>query len=312
MLDSLVNSAAPVDAPATTAPVAASLATKAMLSTLTIRAWSARKLDKEVSAEVNASHNANADAGRYTKALVDKAAMETLKGVASRARTLFYERSLPWLDSGLRILSARGYVEYSEKIRALQAEFNSAVTSFVATYNAHVDAAKLALNGLFKAADYPSESEIRDRFEFRFQFMPCPDAGDWRVDLSAAQVETLTADLVARQKEQLAAATRDVYGRIAETVARMADRLKAYKPSNKTDKAQGVFRDSLVENVRELVDLLPSLNLTGDANLSAIAARMARELCAEDAKSLRENDKARESVAASAAAILEQVGAFMA
>jgi hypothetical protein len=46
------------------------LHTRAMLVSLRISAWSARKYDKKISLEVAANHGASADAGRYNKYLM--------------------------------------------------------------------------------------------------------------------------------------------------------------------------------------------------------------------------------------------------
>ena len=47
-----------------------SLQTQAMLVVLSVSGWGARKQDKKVAAEVEASHNAH-DAGEYRKRLID-------------------------------------------------------------------------------------------------------------------------------------------------------------------------------------------------------------------------------------------------
>ncbi|CAM5998721.1 unnamed protein product [Sphagnum balticum] len=45
------------------------LITRAMLASLRISSWSARKYDKRVTEETNRSHGADSDAGRYNKML---------------------------------------------------------------------------------------------------------------------------------------------------------------------------------------------------------------------------------------------------
>jgi hypothetical protein len=94
----------------------------------------------------------------------------------------------------------------------------------------------------------------------------------------------------------------------------MAEKLKTYK--EKGEKAKGeprnYFRDSLVDNVRDLAALLPAFNLTDDPKVDALIDRINRELCSEDAKTLRKNADARESVAKSADEIVAEVGKFLA
>ena len=88
----------------------------------------------------------------------------------------------------------------------------------------------------------------------------------------------------------------------------MAERLRAYDPAKP---GASPFRDSLVENIQKLLDVLPSLNLTNDPKIALFADEM-RELCAHDAQSLRDNMFTREDVAAKAEAMLDQMRQFVA
>ena len=288
------------------------LSERAMLARLNIRQWSARKLDRKVTDEVNTAHNASPDAGRYNKRLVSKDALATIQKVANEARKMHYARTLPWQDEGARILSTAGYLDYTGKVRDLRAEFESAVDAFVSGYPDFVTDARSKLNGLFQETDYPPADDIRSRFAFSVAIDPMPVSDDFRCQLDAAQAEEIRADIEARTRDAITAATRDVWTRISLVVGHMAEKLKEYKPAvGPGARAEGVFRDSLVENVRDLVAVLPSLNITGDPALAAIADRM-QSLCRDDAAELRDNASARASVAAEADAILADVGQFLA
>jgi hypothetical protein len=88
----------------------------------------------------------------------------------------------------------------------------------------------------------------------------------------------------------------------------MAEKLGAYNKSGKRgEKSEGVFRDSLVGNVRELAELLPAFNFNGDPAFDKLVKRIQNELCAEEPKTLREHDDVRESVKKSADDILKDV-----
>jgi hypothetical protein len=283
-----------------------------MLCGLTIRQWSARRLDRKVTDEVNASHGAAADAGRYNKALVAKDALAGIVTAANAARSLHYARTLPWLDEGARILPAAGFEAYSNAMRDLRHAFEAAVAAFVAAYPSYVDDARLRLNGMFDPADYPDAADIADRFAFGVRILPVPDASDFRVDLADAQAAEIRAAIESAARDALANATRDAWQRVAEVTGRMVERLNAYKPGGATGRAENVFRDSLVENVRELASILPGLNLTNDPALSRIAERMESDLCQHDAADLRDSDVLRRDTAKAAAAILAEVSDFLA
>ncbi|NJL73622.1 MAG: hypothetical protein HC888_19950, partial [Candidatus Competibacteraceae bacterium] len=73
----------------------------------------------------------------------------------------------------------------------------------------------------------------------------------------------LAAVADARVAEAVKRATLDLYRRLGQTVGRMAERLGDEK---------NIFRDSLVSNLSELLDLIPALNVTGDPTLERLRA----------------------------------------
>lgn len=286
------------------------LSTKAMLSGLTITQWAARKVDKKVTAETNAAHGAAADAGRYNKALIAKEALAAIVAHANSARATHYQMTLPWLDSGARILPAALHTDYASRMREHREAFESAVANFVADYESFVADARRRLNGMFAESDYPAASEIARRFSFGVALYPVPDSADFRVDVSESQAAAIRADIERRAAEALESAMRNAWERIAETVGHMVTKLSDYKPGAEGERASGIFRDSLVENVRELVAILPGLNLTGDPALAAVADRMGA-LVKHDAEALRVSEALRTETREAAESILETVSQFM-
>lgn len=197
-------------------------------------------------------------------------------------------------------------------MRRLRGDFEGAVDAFAGGYDAYREAARVRLNGLFDASDYPDARDIRGRFTFGVRVLPMPDARDFRVDISDAQAAAIRSDIEAATREALEVAMRDAWSRIVDVCGRMVERLNAYKPAANGTKAEGIFRDSLVENVRDLVSVLPGFNLTGDAFLSDVIGRMERDLCQTSADVLRDSAPARRETAAAAAQILADVSAYLA
>ncbi len=93
------------------------LSTDAMLVSLRISAWSGRLHDRRASNHVAAHHEASAGAGRYNKRLLPKSAFAALTATASKARTTYYEQTLPWDDQGFRLLPVANYDEQIEQAR---------------------------------------------------------------------------------------------------------------------------------------------------------------------------------------------------
>lgn len=288
------------------------LSSRAMLAGVRISVWSARKLDRKVTEEVNSSHGAASDAGRYNKALIAKDALASVTKAASEARNFHYARTLPWLDEGARILPAAAFDDYSNRLRRMRADFAAAADAFVAGYPSFVADARNRLNGMFNAADYPAESEIRARFTFDVRVLPVPDASDFRVDIADAQAADIKAAIEASTRAALEAAMRDAWDRVLDVVGRMAERCSATRTAKDGTEAGAIFRDSLVDNVRELAAVLPSFNLTNDPRMAEIAERMARDLGTHDAADLRESDRLRKETAKAAQSILDDVRGFIA
>jgi hypothetical protein len=63
-----------------------SLASRAMLCSLSIGQWSARKHDPEASEEIAVRHGAQSNAGRYNKVLLPPQALADLSRIAGEAR----------------------------------------------------------------------------------------------------------------------------------------------------------------------------------------------------------------------------------
>lgn len=292
------------------------LSKKAVLASLTITQWSARRLDKRITDEVNREHAAVSDAGRFNKLLLKKSALEPIWKLTSEARTFHFVHTLPWLDTGTRLLPAKMFEDYTKRMHELRTDFERAADEFTDAYPEHVEERRTELNGMFRDEDYPAFKRVRSLFTFAVSILPCPDAGDFRVDLSKSHVADIKRQVEKRMKQALDDAMQEPVRRIVEVVGRMADRLNTYGNEIGQDVNGRVitskFHDTLVDNVRELAQLLPSFNLTDDPALNKLAARIEKELCVEDAKTLRDMPLARQAVASSAEEILSVAKQFLA
>ena len=281
---------------------------RAMLVSLSIRQWSANKTDKKVTKEVATAHGSDVDMGRYQKSLLAKGALETIKRIAGETRTEFYRRTLPCLDDGARILTSAGYMTTAEYVRKQQSAFDDAVSTFLGSYDQFVAEARTRLNGLFDASDYPSFADLKGKFGFTFGVRPLPDAADFRADIGDEELARVRAELEAEKTAVVDKAMSDVWTRMRDVVAKMAERLKAYNPSKPGD---APFRDTLVTNITELLDVLPSLNLTGDPAVDRFTADIRDGLTRYSAEDLRANLFTRQDTARRADEILAKMEQFI-
>lgn len=286
-----------------------SLSSRAMLCSLSISVWSARKHDPEASEEIAQRHGAQADAGRYHKVLLPKEALAEIQKIVSEARQEHYFMTLPWDDNGYRVLPAAAYMDHTDRIRELSNRFTPAVEALALQFGQLVEEAKGRLGGLFRSEDYPAPDELRSKFSFETKVMPLPDAGDFRVALGDEEKERIKRQITAAVEASLQIASRELWQRLYEAVSHLAERLEAYKVTE--EGVEHPFRDSVVTNLVKLADVLPKLNVTADLELERLAAQVRASLLV-DPKELRRSQAVRTETANAAAAIAQRMAGYMA
>lgn len=274
------------------------LQSSSLIVNLNISQWTARKHDRKITDEVATTHNASADAGRYNKMLVAPQNLTPIQQAATRARDFHYDNTLPWGDNGDRLLSSKNYFIYIQKMQELQSEFETAVAAFLRNYDVVIAEAKIRLNGMFKDSDYPRRTEIESKYGFKTTFMPVPD-NDIRVTLNDKEIEKLRNSVEVEITNRLTAAVGNIWERIREQVTHMRDKLADHN---------AIFRDSLFGNLSELVDLLPRLNVTNDADIARACEDMRKLISDPDA--IRQNVQLRSAKADDAAQILNKFKSF--
>lgn len=286
---------------------------KAMLVSLTIRAWSGAKIDKQVSEEVANANGAERDAGHYHKRLIGKDALADIKTICGEARTTHYKYTLPWSQDGARILAAAMHAKYSEEMREIRDRFDLAVKSFIQDYAYQVGIARNRLGTMFREQDYPQPSEIEDKFGWETNVFPIPSGDDFRVNLSKDMTAAIKADIEAASHAAIKAATTSLFERVTKTIAHMAESLEEYAEVFEDGKVKKInpFRDSVVGNMEELVSLLPALNVTGDPVLTNVTNDIKDKLLKGTAQDLRQDTNLRKAVAKDARKILEDMEGYV-
>jgi len=294
-----------------TIPTTCTIADRAVLVNLSISQWSAAKSDKKVNREVADNHGSSEEMGNYRKYLVARDAIKKVSEIAGAVRQEHYRLTLPWRDSGDRILSTSGYFEYAKTLRAKQTEWELAVDAFCNSYPQYVEEAKHKLNGLFNPSDYPTPAEIRAKFSFKFEVLPVPQSDDFRVNLGTDEVNRLRRQIQNDSDAQLKRAMSDVWQRMRTVIEAMAERLKLYNV-RKDGTVEHPFRDSIVTNITDLLEIIPTLNLMGDPSIDDFAREMREGLTKYSPDQLRNAHYARHDTAARAEEILAKMSAFIA
>lgn len=264
------------------------LTNRAMLVDLNISVWTARKLDKKVSAEVDQRKSTRARAGNYHKNLLAGShSLGAIQTIAGEARSLHYAFTLPWTDSGTRLLPSAGFITYKQRLAEIERRFNEAVENFVHDYNAMVSAAAFTLGDLFDRKEYPPASEVEDKFRFKYTFYPVPESGDFRVDIEAeakAELQNQYKDYYAAKMED---AMAEAWQRLHDTLVHMSGKL------DDSGEHKQRLHASLVSNATDLCAMLTMLNVANDPALERARNKLEEALLGVGIDTLREDPLVR-------------------
>lgn len=281
------------------------ISSKAMLVSLNISGWAARRLDEAASVEIAKQHGADRTrAGNYNKCLIDTKAesFKAVKQAEDRIRKYHYEHTLPWAQSGAQLLTQAAFFEYAAEMQKLSVLWEQSVAAFVEDYARLKANARHELNGLYKEDDYPDQDELQEKYKFGIVYLPVPESGDWRVELGAEREAAIRAGIDQQVADAVETAMKDLAKRLYEPVRHMADKLGT---------PGAIFRDSLVENVREMCELLPKLNLADDKELAALRDEVRDKLTLTLPETIRTDAVLRAEKAREAHEIARKMAAYM-
>ena len=254
----------------------------AMLVSLRINSWSGRLYDRQASQQVAVHNDADTSAGRYNKRLLPKQAFAALAATMSNARTSHNANTLPWDDQGGRLLTVANYDRYTAALDTLVERVVRERARFIEDYDDYVDQARLDLGRLFRLEDYPGTEALQGKFAIRYRIVPVPDARHFMADLAQGETERVKRDIEQQVRTRLNDAQRDLYRRLGEAVERVGERLREDENGKPL-----VFRDSLIENIRELVDVVPRLNIFADDDLTMLCREVKDKFAGIEPNALR-------------------------
>ncbi len=291
---------AEMTAPTVSAP---SIASSAMFAELSIGNWTARKLDRKATKETTSANGASDDAGAFHKKLLSCPELEAIqKHIANTRQNIHYRLTMPWSDLGVRLLPTAMFAEYYKEITAAETEFHRLVDAFLQAYTWAQAQAQARLGNLFSSDDYPSVEIVAAKFRFRHSQTPIPDAGDFRLDIGNEAQDALRKQYADFYAQQLNNAMGDVWQRTYDALQKMSERLDYADADNKK-----IFRDSLVDNVREMLGLLSKFNVTGDQRMENMRVRLEDAMLGVSADALRDDDTFRLDTKAKVDAIIKSM-----
>lgn len=266
-----------------------SLSSSAMLVELNISVWTARKLDKKVSNDVDISNSTQTKAGNYHKNLLaGDDSLAAIGKLASLIRTYHMGITSPWNDSGQRLLTTAYFLTYKQEMARLEKEYWGLVNQFLPAYSTKISAAAFQLGTLFNREEYPDVDKVESKFGLSVRYTPVPESGDFRVDIGNEGVEELKAQYEEMYAFNVAKVTQDAWDRLYKVLNQLSFGLRTNE-----DGTKGKVYESVLDNASDLCEILQHLNVSGDTQLEAMRVKLQDSLCGIEVEDIKKSDYVR-------------------
>jgi len=224
---------------------------------------------------------------------------------AVRTRVLSHWRgvTLPYPESGVRLIRRDRIGQFTEQMDVLRAELAKAVEGLDRKYFELRNVARDRLGSLFNLADYPDS--LRGLFAFDIDF-PSTDPPQYLMQLDPRLYEQQRRRMVARFDQAVQLAEDAFIGEFDKLVGHLVERL-----SGSAEGKPKVFRDSAVKNLHEFFGRFRSLNVHSNEQLDQLVETAQSALGRIGAYQLRSNDTLRRNIATQLSAVGSQLEGLM-
>lgn len=280
-----------------------SLAQKCMIIDVRISKWNGYKTDPKASRKLTDEANAEKGSAVVNKRVIPKEAFADITTAYNALKSHRDKHTLPWSDKGPRIMTRNIFELFMSGYGELERAFNAAVDEFITVrYPPLRDKAAFRLGDLFNEQDYPPPEELRRKFQVDLDIDGITEPEDFRVALPEKELQQVKATMEESLTRRLASAMTDVWLQIAKVLGHYIEKM---------EDSEAIFRDSTVNNLVELMNILPGLNVTGDPKLREIRQRIMATIGSYQPDDLRNGDDLRAAAAKEAKAILESIDHHM-
>jgi hypothetical protein len=273
-----------------------------MLVSVTMSVWSGRKLDRQVSEEIDVVKSTRTRAGNYNKNLfAGVVELESVIAVSKAIRFWHNRQTLPWSDGGERLLPLQNFLSYKKELVLWEQKFRETVEVFCTQYPTLIAAQAFQMGALFNRDEYPSPDKIAHKFDLRYTFSPVPGVQDWRIQTDDTLRQELENQYKEAYAERLSGVANDLWERLHGCLTHMSQKL-----DDPDENKRKVIRESLLGNAIELCGLLSRLNVLNDPSLEAARKQLESTLAGLDVKDLRKSEGARKEIKAQVDDILSR------
>lgn len=255
------------------------------------------KIDKQLSSEVQENHLMAKESGQWTTKLWPPASLAPFTRIVGEAKKLHDHNTV--VSQFGDLLPTIRFEEYRLAMNQFISRFDAAADEFAGNYDSILAEARRIHNGQFRQEYYPYADQVRSKFQFTLFTSPLPRSSDVSITyLDDARIAEIRAEIESNVQRAGQQASEQVMARVLECVQRIA---------NKLADPEAIFRDSLIDNLRDVLAIAPALNIASDPAIVSLIQECSQKLV-KDPESLRVNAFSRETTAMHARQIAGSFG----
>ena len=230
-------------------------------------------------------------------------AFKAVTAVRTRVLSLWRGVTLPYPESGVRLIRRDRIAQFTEQMDSLRGELVEAVDALDRGYDQLRNVARDRLGSLYNPGDYPAT--LRGLFAFDVDF-PNTAPPQYLMQLDPQLYEQQRQRMVARFEQAVSMAEDAFVGEFDKLVGHLVERL-----SGGEDGKPKVFRDSAVRNLHEFFERFRTLNVHSSEQLDRLVETAQDAMKGIRPGQLRMQDGLRKKIATQLSAVGSQIEGLM-
>ena len=256
-----------------------------------------KTLSSDQKSQAAESFGADAASISAGKRLIDVKhdAWKGLTSIKSQATKYWKENSLPYPETGIRLIRQDRIEEFNSTFEDYRAQLEAAVRMFDEQFAEIKEAARIRLGSLFDPSDYASA--IEEEFEVSWSF-PSVNPPDWMRRLNPEVYAEQARRVSQRFDEAVQLAESAFIEELDKLVNHLADRL-----GGDDDGRPRIFRDSAVTNMGDFFTRFRELNIRSNEQLDDLVSRCEGLMRGVQPQEIRGSESLRRSLSTNLASV---------
>ena len=283
---------------------------KAVLISVSTKSWRATIKNKQATCDLAADKGTTEEWVNVTQRIVPKAVVQEPQRIAAACKNYlrgdspgafdgeYLRGGLPLWDKNVHILPNGLSEKLLRNLGAFQEQFNEAVENVRkvlpnALRQAAIENPELAPQIAVPDVDYICE----EKYGLDWELNIMPSSNDIRIDSSKEFAAEVKRSIEEKANRKLKEVTDHTVKAVIKVASHLAKSCEDYDPEQK---GKSPFRDSAINQVRELIPVIRGLNINSDAAIDKAATDLLAAVGNKSADELRKDDDSRKSVATKA------------